>query len=357
MFSKCAGAARFVYNWALRDRITRHENGEKTNMFEQKRRFNALKIEEYPWLYEVPYTIQEQAFANLDNAYKNFFRRVKKGETPGFPNFKKRGANDVFTVRGGIKAENSRIKLPVIGWVNLNEKGYIPTDGIRILFANISERAGKWFISVQCEAEIEDKPTPSGEPLGIDVGIKSLATFSDGRIFDNPKAFGKNEKKLARLQRELSRRKKGSANRQKTKDKIAKLHLKISNVRKTSLHTVSAHAMKNSPQSIVIEDLNVKGMVKNSNLAKAVSDSSMSELHRQIKYKAGWNNIEVLEANRWYPSSKTCSACGHKKETLGLDERVFVCENCGTTLDRDYNAALNLAALAKAETQPDCLGS
>lgn len=356
-FSQCAGAARFVYNWALRDRMTKYESGEKSNMFEQKKRFNALKKDEYPWLYDVPYTLQEQAFANLDAAYKNFFRRIKNGETPGFPKFKKRGVAEAFTLRGNITIEEKRIKLPVIGYVTLKESGYLPTKEARILAVTISKKADRWYLSAQCEIEIDDPCQPTGNPLGIDTGIKSLAVFSDGRTFDNPKTLNKHEKKLARLQRELARRKKGSANRQKTKHKIAKLHAKIGNTRKHTLHNISAAAISSSPETIVIEDLNVLGMMKNEKLAKAVADSSMGELHRQIKYKAVWHGIEVLEADRWYPSSKTCSACGHKKETLALSERIFTCDNCGAIIDRDYNAAMNLAALAKAETQPDCLGS
>lgn len=351
-FRRCAGVARFCYNWGLRDRIDRYERGEKTNLYEQKKRFNALKKDEYPWIYDVPYELQDRAFVNLDKAYQNFFRRVKNGETPGFPNFKKRGVRESFTLRDGIHVDNGRIRLTSVGWVNLKEKGYTPTEGIKILSVNISERAGRWFASVQCQQAIPDPILPTGDPIGVDVGIKSLAVLSDGTTFENPRALQQAEKKLATLQRELSRRVKGSANREKTKRKIAKLHARIANIRKHALHNVSHVVVEKQPAKIIVEDLNVKGMAKNHSLAKAVSDASMGELHRQIEYKAKWAGIEVIKSDRWFASSKTCSNCGYEKETLSLSERVFTCDNCGISLDRDHNAALNLAAFGMGRNAP-----
>jgi putative transposase len=198
------------------------------------------------------------------------------------------------------------------------------------------------------EEKIDEPEPATGEPLGVDVGIKSLAVCSDGKEFPNDKVLAKYEKKLARLQRELSRRKKGSANRAKTKAKIAKLHQKIANKRAHNLYNVSKYVTEHKrPSVVVIEDLNVKGMVKNRKLAKAVGDASMSELHRQIEYKAEWNGIEVVKADRFFPSSKTCSACGHVNCELTLAMRIYKCPNCGIEIDRDLNAAMNLAALAE----------
>lgn len=351
-FRKCAGAARFVYNWGLRDRIERYERGEKTNMYEQKKRFNALKKTEYTWICDVPYELQSEAFSHLDKAYQNFFRRLKSGEKPGFPNFKKRGVRESFTLRGSVYIAEGKIKLPIIGWVNLKEKGYIPVEGIKILSVNISERAGRWYASIQCQQEIPDPVQPTGDPIGVDVGIKSLAVLSDGTTFENPKVLKYAEKKLATLQRELSRRVKGSANREKTKQKIAKLHAQIANMRKHALHNVSHAIVEKQPSKIIIEDLNVKGMLKNKSLSKSISDASMSELHRQIEYKAKWARIDVIKSDRWFASSKTCSNCGRKKETLSLSERVFTCDNCGISLDRDHNAALNLVALGTGRNAP-----
>lgn len=347
-FVGCAGVSRFVYNWALADRKTMFEAGGKPNIYEQKKRFNSLKHEQFPWLTEYPYVIVQEAFDDLDTAYQNFFRRVKGGaEKAGFPKFKSRHTSSMsFRVRGSVTIKDDSIKLPKVGWVRLAEKGYIPTQGYKLLFATISEKAGDWFASVQVEKEIVDVH-PIGGVIGVDMGIKSLAVCSDGTTFDNPKALGKEEKKLARLQRELSRRVKGSKNRLKTKAKISKLYRKIVDTRKHTLHNISRHVTaKTMPKTVVIEDLNVKGMMANHKLAKAVADASMSEMRRQIEYKSAWNNIEIKIADRWYPSSKTCSNCGNVKDTLTLGERVYTCDCCGFSIDRDLNAALNLAALA-----------
>ena len=347
---RCVGTARFVYNWALADRISGYDDGKKINMFEQKRRFNSIKAVEFPWIYEIPYCVQEEEFRNLDAAYKNFFRRVKSGaEKPGFPKFKKRGLKNAFSMRGSIRVENDRVKLPIIGWVRLKERDYIPTSEIKILKATISERAGRWFISIQADtlSDSYNNHNLSGV-IGIDVGIKSLAVLSDGTVFENPKALYTCERKLKRLQRELNRRKKGSSNREKTKKKISKLHMDIQNIRKHELNQVSHYITYGiMPEIICIEKLNVSGMAKNHNLAKAISDASMSELHRQIKYKAERLGIEVVEADRFYPSSKLCSNCGNKKDVLKLSERTYHCDVCGLEIDRDLNAAINLAAIAE----------
>lgn len=348
-FSACAGTARFVFNWALADRKAVFEAGGKPNKFEQKRRFNTWKKDNAPWLANYPYAIVDYEFDHVDVAYQNFFRRIKQGsDKPGFPRFKSRHRDrQSFTLRGSITVEDARIKLPKIGWVRLAEQGYIPASGVKILFVVVSRTADNWFVSVQVEQEIPDPTLAQGAPLGVDLGIKSLAVCSDGVTFDNPRTLRKYERKMARLQRELSRRTKGSNNRQKTKEKIATLHQRIVNVRRHTQHNISRHATAiTKPSTVVIEDLNVKGMMANHSLAKAVSDVGMGELRRQIEYKAAWHGVDVLVADRWFASSKTCSQCGHVKEVLTLAERVYRCEVCGAEMDRDLNAALNLAALA-----------
>jgi len=362
-FMQHSGTARFVYNWALADRIERYEAGDPTNLYEQKRRFNALKDEQFPWIRKTAYCTTEEAFHHLDTAYKNFFRRVKLGKAEkGFPRFKsrKRGIGS-FTMRGRIHIERGRIKLPRIGWVCLKEKGYLPTNGAKILSVNISERAGRWFASAQVEMDIPDPEPGTGEPIGIDLGIKTLAVCSDGTTFENPKPLAQQERKLKRLQREFARRQRGSKNREKTKRKIARCHAKIADIRKHALHNASYHVTaKTKPSTVVVEDLNVKGMMANHHLAKAVADASFGELRRQIEYKGQWYGVDVVVADRFYPSSKTCSGCGSKKPLLRLSERQFVCEECGMIIDRDLNAALNLASLANGanrETHGDCLRS
>jgi putative transposase len=348
MFLKHAGTARFVYNWALADRINLHKEGKSTNLYEQKKRFNALKDAEFPWIREVAYKSVDASLRNLDAAYQNFFRRIKKGDNPGFPKFKsKKKGTGSFTVRGCIHIESNRVKLPIIGWVKLKERGYLPVDGTaRILSCNVSERAGRWYISAQVEIEAGEKQA-TNEPIGIDFGIKSLAVCSDGTVFENPHVLKKAERKLKRLQREVSRRVKGSNNRDKSRIKLARQHAKVADIRKHILHNISHHVTaKTKPRVVVLEDLNVKGMLANHHLAQAISDVSFGELRRQIEYKAGWNGVEIVMADRWYASSKTCSKCGTVKKDLTLADRIYVCENCGAEIDRDYNAALNLLSLA-----------
>jgi len=344
-----AGTARFVYNWALLDRIESHQNNLSTNKYEQEKRFNAVKKERYPWLKEICYKVTEQEFTNCDLAFSNFFRSWKKGDKlVGYPKLKSRKEGiGKFTLRGKIIIESNRIKLPRLDWLKLKEVNYLPISGIKILSATISERAGHWFVSVQADTLKEIIPLGlTDKVIGVDLGIKILATCSDGKVFENPKALNKSEKKLAHLQREVSRRVKGSKNRTKSKKKVARLHYRISNIRQYALHEVSNYlTVKAKPKVIVLENLNVKGMVRNRHLSKAISDASFSELRRQIEYKAKWYGEKVVIADRFYPSSKTCSECGNVKPLLKLSERTFVCEVCGAVMDRDFNASLNLALL------------
>ncbi len=350
MLVKYCGAARFVFNWALADRIERHKQGLSTNMYEQKKRFNAIKDEQFPWIREVAYRVTEQAFTNCDVAYKNFFRRVKSGEKQvGFPKFKsrKRGLGS-FVLRSSIHVNDSSITLPRLGTIRLKENGYLPTSNTKILSATISERARHWFISLQVESQDEPEPEPGNGVIGVDLGVKVLATCSNGMFFENPRSLAKAERRLAHIQRELSRRKKGSRNREKTKNKVARLHYRIANIRNFALHEVSNYlTVKAKPDTVVMEDLNVKGMLQNRHLSKAIADASFRELRRQLEYKCAWYGVHFLLADRYYPSSKTCSYCGSKKPILKLSERIFKCESCGALIDRDYNASINLARLAQ----------
>lgn len=349
-FVRYCGVARFVYNWALSDRQLRYEQGLDTSMYEQKRRFNALKDEQFPWVREVAYTVEESALAHADLAFRNFFRRVKVGEkSVGFPKFKsrKRGLGN-FTLRGSVAVQNDAVQLPRLGVIRLKEDGHLPTLGVKILAATISERAGHWFVSLQVEES--DKPVSlSGSGvIGVDVGVKVLATCSDGKVFENPKSLSQYEKRLTHISRELCRRQKGSRNRSKTRKKLAKLHYRIANIRRYSLHQISNYlTVKAKPETIVLENLNVVGMLQNRHLSKAIADASFAELRRQLKYKCAWYGVGLVIADRFYPSSKTCSACGAKKPLLKLSERTFVCESCGVVIDRDFNASLNLARLAR----------
>jgi len=384
----CAGAARLVYNWALADRIAQYEAGTPTTMYRQKKRFNnEVKDKLYPWLREeYPYTLMESAFRNLKDAYDRYFaakedgrvarriasmkargkweswvaRRLRQGYRgyqidPGFPRFKsKRRARKSFTVRN-VVIERGRIRLPRLGWFRLEEKGYLPEGHYVGNAVTISERAGQWYVSIQVEVE---KPEPSGHQgiIGIDLGSKTLAVCSDGREFENPRALRRYEKKRARLGRELARRTPGGQNWLKTKAKIARLDAKVANIRRHAQHNASRQITAGSlPATIVIEDLNVEGMKHNRNLSKSIADAGMSELARQIQYKAAWNGIEVIQASMWFPSSKTCSNCGCVRDEQTLDERTFVCPDCGYVIDRDLNAAINLAAYGERVTNAELL--
>ena len=350
---KHAGAARFAWNWGLARRKQEYEEtGKSSNAITQHRQLNELKKTDFPWMYDVSKAAPQEALRDLDKAYQNFFRRVKKGgETPGFPKFKSR-KNGIgsFRTTGAIHVENARIKLPRIGWLRLKEHGYIPIDGIHVLSVTVSESAGHWFVSVQCRQEIEVAQS-TGEPVGVDLGIKELAVVSDGQRFENPKALRKAQSKLKRFQRELSRRKKGGKNREKTRQKIAKAHQRIANIRRDTLHkATSAIVAKTKPDSkrpsvVVLEDLNVSGMLSNHCLAQAISDVGFAEFRRQLEYKSVWYGSDLMLADQFFPSSRLCRHCGCINSELKLSDREWTCD-CGAILDRDLNAALNLKSLA-----------
>lgn len=348
LFRKACGSSRWAYNWGLRRKIDAFkETGKSPSSMELHKELNVLKNtpkEEggIPWMYEVSKSAPQNALRDLDQAFKNFFRRCKQGKPgkKGFPKFKKKRNPGSFRV-DVVKASSSYIQIPRVGKVRLKERGYIPTENVKILSATISEQAGKWFVSVNVEIDNYYPQTTSDHVVGVDTGIKSLATTSDGISFENPKALRSHEKRLGRYQRSLSRKKKGSQNRKKAVLKVARLHARIASIRRDALHKCSLTIVK-SAGKIVLEDLNVAGMVKNRRLSKVISDASMAELHRKIAYKACWRGIPVDYADRWFASSKTCSSCGNVLDQLSLSIRNWTCSACGVSHDRDVNAATNL---------------
>ncbi|NES25860.1 MAG: IS200/IS605 family element transposase accessory protein TnpB, partial [Symploca sp. SIO3E6] len=292
----------------------------------------------YPWMKTLSSRVYQFAFLQLGEAFSRFFQGLAE-----HPKFKKKGKNDSFTLDHGGKVmefSGCRLKLPFIGWVST----YEPLPKINTKRVTISRVADSWYISVAYKFEPETT-MKSRDFLGVDVGVKVLATCSDGTVFDNPRAYKKAKKKLARLQRELCRRQKGSSNRNKTKIKLAKAHQRIANIRKDVIHKLTSWLCKNHA-IIGLEDLKVSGMMKNHKLAGAVADSSLYEIRRQTEYKAEWYGCELVFADRFYPSSKTCSSCGHIQE-MPLKERTFKCLACGQILDRDLNASLNLEHLSR----------
>jgi putative transposase len=360
-----AGAARYAYNWALSKKISSYEKtGKSPSAYDLDKELNLLKKKTreeggVSWLYEVSKCAPQIALKYLDEAFKNFFTRCKEGKgKPGFPKFKSRkNGNGSFTLTGSIRVEKSRIHLPRIGSIKLKEKDYLPLDrreDIHVFSATVSEKSGKWYVSLNVEQEIPD-PLPVKDPhvVGVDVGVKDLATTSDGEVFENPKAYKKAQRRLRFLQKEVDRKQKGSKNQKKARKKVAKQHQKIANIRKDKQHKAST-AIAKSADVIVVESLNVKGMLKNRKLSKSLSDAALYTFLRQLKYKALWAGKQFIEANRWYPSSKTCSCCGSVKDELGLDERTFNCDDCGLSIDRDLNAAINLKNLAGSSPVSAC---
>jgi len=350
-----AGAARFAYNWGLRLKMDAYAKGDKApTAIDLHRELNALKQTEYPWLYKTSKCAPQEALRHLDMAYRSFFLRCKKdARKKGFPRFKsrKRGIGS-FTLTGTIKVLGRQIQLPRLGALRLKEKGYFPM-GVDVTSATVSERAGRWFVSIQTK----EKPRRNRgeEVIGVDVGSRYLAVASNGMAFDNPRALRGAERHLKHLQRSVSRKRRGSTNRQKAVACLQRQHYRVTCIRRDSLHKTS-DAIAKRAKVIVVESLNVVGMLRNHCLAKSLSDASMAELLRQIKYKADWADILLIEADRWFPSSKTCSRCGTVKDNLCLSERIFVCDQCGQAIDRDLNAAINLVDWAVSSTVTKACG-
>lgn len=359
---KHASCARFAYNWGLARKQAAYKAGEKVpSAVDLHRDLNVLKTTEFPWMYEVSKCAPQEALRDLDTAYKNFFRKVKlkkqgqfRGKV-GYPKFKKKSkAIGSFRLTGSIKVFSDAVQLPRLGRLRLHEHDYIPTDA-KVLSATVSEQAGRWFVSVQVEIE-QGKPIPaSTTAIGVDLGIKALATCSDGTIFENPRALKHALKKLRHLERQKSRRQKGSKNRAKTRRIIAKVHARIANIRKDTSHKLTSYLSKNHAL-IAIEDLHVNGLLKNHKLAQAISDSNFGEIRRQLEYKTAWQSVHLVTIDRFYPSSKTCSGCSYIKPELGLGERTFICEACDLAIDRDLNAAINIrdVAVSSIDTQNAC---
>lgn len=350
-FRKACGIARHAYNWALVRWKEARAKGERIKLKDLKAEYNRIKGEQFPWVYEVTKCAPEQAFADLGAAFANYWRMKKEGTQPklkhprkdgeeaGFPHLKSKKhdrlsfylANDKFSVHGHT------LHVPKLGDVNMTEE--LRFVG-KIMNATISYQAGWWFISIAVERE-HTPPTHRGGTIGIDLGVKALATLSDGMVFENQKHYRKGLGRVKGLSKGLSRKKEGSQNWWKNVRKLAKAHYRIACQRQDSLHKMTTHVAR-TYALIGLEDLNAKGMLANHSLAQAVSDASFFEVKRQLLYKAECYGGSVQLVDRWYASSKTCSACGWKDEDLTLAERTFTCNACGLILDRDLNASLNI---------------
>ena len=355
-FAKCSGVARFAWNWALdeRHRLYREkqDNERFTNAIEQHRRLNVLKKTEFPWMYEVSKCIPQEAIRNLDAAYALYSRARNAGRKARLPRFKKKGrSHDAFAfTTGAIRTERTHIVLPRIGRIRVKEPAVLTG---RILRATVTRVADRWFVSFAVEEEVVNRISPAGCAVGVDLGVSHMATLSDGRVFENLMPSRSSYRKLRRLAKELHRRNRGSNNRKRSADKLAKAYWHIGNIRRDALHKATTQLAKNHGE-IIIEDLNVQGMVRNRNLARAISDVGLGEFRRQLEYKCRWYGSRLVVAPRFYPSTKRCSSCGHVKDEMPLSERTYECESCGLVLDRDLNAALNLVAVSSTETLNAC---
>jgi len=350
------GSARFVFNHFLRKRQDLYkETGENLTFVKAAKQLTELKNQpEFVWLKEAPAQALQQSLRNLDAAYANFF----KGHN-SFPKFKK-------------KHSHQSVKFPEAKCYRLDtDKGLLSIPKIKNIKCVFTQEikgetksitvsktpTGKYFVSVGVVVEIEE-PQYIGGQIGIDLGLKDFLTTSEGEKVA-PNAFlRKSEKRLVRQQRKLSRKKKGSSNRSKQRLKVAKIHERIANQRNDFLHKLSTRLVRDN-QAISLEDLNVKGMIKNHKLAKSINDASWSEFVRQLEYKGQWHGCYIHMVDRWFPSSKTCSSCGAINDALKLNDRHWECSECNSQHDRDVNAAINIlknrAGTAQIHACGDCV--
>lgn len=339
MLSKTAGTARYAYNWALAETYKGwKETGKNPSVYELDKRWTAEKPE---WASETARTSQTRAILNTKSAYKKFIENLKAGVYAGkqvlHPSFKRKGVHDSFYVDNThAKLCGKHIKLPRVGSVRMRE--LLRYSDCKIMSYTISCEAGEWYVSVQVEME-EEVRSSSNSFVGVDVGCKSLAIASDGTECKTPGMLKNLEKQLKRKQRLLARKQKGSKNRAKARIKVARAHQRIRNIKQDAVHKFTAAIAKNHG-IVVIEDLDIKSMQESADkrTRKGVHNSCMAEVHRQLMYKCN----SYIKVDRYYPSSKTCSSCRYHKADLLLGDRMFVCPSCGLTIDRDFNAALNL---------------
>src|SRR5712691_2460393 len=314
-----AGAARFAYNWGLTWKnnvhtynLLPHPKLKTPTAMDLHRELTRLKKGKLSWLYEVSKCSPQKALRDLDAAFSNFF-----AHRAGFPKFKsrkKKGAGS-FSLYGDISVCPGEVRLPRIGWVRLKERGYIPSRA-HINSVTVSERAKRWYVAVNVAEERKEPLAPPGPVVGVDRGLNSLAVVSDGTVLENPRVLRRYGRKLRHLQRNLSRKRKGSSNRRKAREALARLNMRVANTRLDAIQKFTTMLARTKPV-IVVEDLDVKNMMGNHHLARAIADARWGEISRQLGYKTRWYGSTLITADRWYPSTKRCSRCGQVKEEIG----------------------------------------
>ncbi len=354
-FARAAGTARFAYNWALAE-WDRQYAAHREDPFlpapteaALRRQLNAIKRTEFPWMLEVTKNAPQMAIMQLGQAFRNFFADRAK-----HPTFRRRGVHDRFTLTNDqFRVAGRRIHIPHLGWVRMREA--LRFSGA-IMSATISRTADRWFVSITVETDDPPRrPVEHEGAVGVDLGVLALATLSTGERVPGPKAHKQQLGRLRRLSRSLSRKQKGSKNRAKVKAKLARLHARIADIRLDSLHQLTSDLTRRF-DVIGIEDLNVRGMVRNRHLSRSIADMGFHEFRRQLEYKAERRGAAVVAADRFFPSSKLCSACGVIQDEMPLSLRIWTCPACNTTHDRDLNAAINLARHAVSSTVSACGG-
>ena len=358
-----AGAARFAYNAGLAHVKEALENSEPADWshYGLLRWWNANKDElavnqntGVVWWSQNSKEAYSRALRDLAQGLSNWSKSRKgqrKGRRVGFPKFKSKNTTMRFAYSTGFTTPTASdpygLKLPRIGRVHCMENVHRRVAGARVVRVSVSQRAGRWYASLTVEREPKANPSPKGGAVGVDLGVKNLATLSDGTVIPNPRALGARLKALRKAQKALSRKVAGSARREKARARVARLHARVADVRADAIHKATTMIASNY-STVCIEDLNVAGMVKNRHLARSLSDAALGEFRRQLEYKTARSGAALRVVDRWFPSSKTCSNCGVVKAKLSLSERVFNCDACGTSMDRDLNAAINIRVAGSA---------
>lgn len=342
ILSKTFGCVRYVYNWALRERTDAWHEGERVNYAQSSAALTELKKgEETKWLNEVSSVPVQQSLRHLQGAFVNFFEKISE-----YPKFKKKdGKQSAEYTRSGFHWDCGDKNLTVAKLGRLDIKWSRPFSSEPSTVTLSKDCSGRFFVSLRLDEPIQKLPEATTS-VGVDLGINRTVTLSNGEHVENPKYTSKHAKRLKRAQRRLSKKQKGSNNRQKAKRKVAKIHAKIDDSRKDFTHKATTKIVREN-QAIYLEDLSVRNMMANHCLAKAIGDCGWHEITRQLTYKAEWYGRTVVKIDRFFPSSKRCSCCGYIVEKLPLDVRCWTCPECATKHDRDENAAKNILAVGQ----------